>query len=252
MKRTVWITGASSGIGQAIARKLSGENYKLIISARRLERLEVLKSELIKKGTDVFVCKLDVSNKEDVFRTVKQISEKVGPIDVLINNAGLAAGLHDFQDADLEDWERMISTNVTGLLYMSKAVLGYMPKHENSHIINIDSTAGKEVYPKGNVYCATKHAVDAISKSMRIDLLKDEIKVTNVCPGMVNTEFSKVRFHGDQEKANAVYNGFTELQAEDIAECIDFCLGLPIHVCINDLVVTAKAQANSYLTLRKK
>lgn len=252
MKRTVWITGASSGIGEAIARRLSEGNYKLILSARRLKRLQSLKAELVKNGVEVLVCQLDVTNKENVFDAVKQISEQAGPIDVLINNAGLAAGLHDFQDADLEDWERMISTNVTGLLYMSKAVLKHMPKHADSHIINIDSTAGKEVYPKGNVYCATKHAVDAISKSMRIDLLKDEIKVTNVCPGMVNTEFSKVRFHGDQEKADSVYNGFTELQGEDIAECINFCLSLPAHVCINDLVVTAKAQANSYLTLRKK
>jgi len=251
MKRTVWITGASSGIGQAISEALSASDYRLILSARRLDRLQALKENLERKGGEVYIYKLDVADKESVFNTVKKASEEVGPIDVLINNAGLAAGLHDFQDALLDDWERMISTNVTGLLYMSRAVLQYMPKHANSHIINIDSTAGKEVYPKGNVYCATKHAVDAISKSMRIDLLKDEIKVTNVCPGMVNTEFSKVRFHGDQEKADAVYNGFTELQAEDIAECINFCLSLPPHVCINDLVVTAKAQANSYLTLRK-
>lgn len=251
MKRTVWITGASSGIGEAVARKLSGKDYILILSARRLERLTTLKSELEKDGTEVHISKLDVTDKTSVFNTVKEMSSNVGAIDVLVNNAGLAAGLHDFQDADLDDWERMISTNVNGLLYMSKAVLEYMPKHANSHIINIDSTAGKEVYPKGNVYCATKHAVDAISKSMRIDLLKDEIKVTNICPGMVNTEFSKVRFHGDQEKADAVYNGFTELQGEDIADCIEFCLSLPAHVCINDLVVTAKAQANSYLTLRK-
>lgn len=251
MKRTVWITGASSGIGEAVARKLSGKDYILILSARRLERLTTLKSELEKDGTEVHISKLDVTDKASVFSLVKEMSLNVGAIDVLVNNAGLAAGLHDFQDADLDDWERMISTNVNGLLYMSKAVLEYMPKHANSHIINIDSTAGKEVYPKGNVYCATKHAVDAISKSMRIDLLKDEIKVTNICPGMVNTEFSKVRFHGDQEKADAVYNGFTELQGEDIAECIEFCLSLPAHVCINDLVVTAKAQANSYLTLRK-
>lgn len=251
MKRTIWITGASSGIGQAIAEALSSSDYRLILSARRLDRLQALKENLERKGGEVYIYKLDVSDKESVFNTVKKASEEVGSIDVLINNAGLAAGLHDFQDALLDDWERMISTNVTGLLYMSRAVLQYMPKHANSHIINIDSTAGKEVYPKGNVYCATKHAVDAISKSMRIDLLKDEIKVTNVCPGMVNTEFSKVRFHGDQEKADAVYNGFTELQAEDIAECIRFCLSLPPHVCINDLVVTAKAQANSYLTLRK-
>ncbi len=251
MKRTVWVTGASSGIGRAIAKKLSGKQYNLILSARRLDRLQDLKSELELDGTQVTICKLDVTQKEQVFKAVEAISKEVGDIDVLINNAGLAAGLHDFQDADIDDWERMISTNINGLLYMSKAVLEFMPKHANSHIINIDSTAGKEVYPKGNVYCATKHAVDAISKSMRIDLLKEEIKVTNVCPGMVNTEFSKVRFHGDQDKADAVYNGFVELQGEDVAECIDFCLSLPEHVCINDLVVTAKAQANSYLTFRK-
>lgn len=251
MKRTVWITGASSGIGQAIAEKLSKEDFRLVLSARRLDKLKLIKTDLESKGKEVFIYKLDVTDKESVFNTVKTASKEIGSIDVLVNNAGLAAGMHDFQDALLDDWEKMISTNVTGLLYMSKAVLEFMPKHAHSHIINIDSTAGKEVYPKGNVYCATKHAVDAISKSMRIDLLKDEIKVTNVCPGMVNTEFSKVRFHGDEEKANAVYEGFTELQGEDIAECINFCLSLPSHVCINDMVVTAKAQANSYLTLRK-
>ena len=251
MKRTIWITGASSGIGQAIAKRVSLNHYRLILSARRLDRLETLKKQLEEQGGEVYIYQLDVSNKSKVFETVKTAYEHVGAIDVLVNNAGLAAGLHDFQDADLNDWERMISTNVSGLLYMSKAVLEYMPKQANSHIINIDSTAGKEVYPKGNVYCATKHAVDAISKSMRIDLLKDEIKVTNICPGMVNTEFSEVRFHGDKEKADAVYNGFEELQAEDVADCIDFCLSLPAHVCINDLVVTAKAQANSYITLRK-
>lgn len=251
MKRTVWITGASSGIGKAIAEKLSTEEYRLILSARRLEKLEALKADLESKGGEVYIYQLDVSDRTSVFDTVKKAHEEIGDIDVLVNNAGLAAGLDDFQDALLEDWETMISTNVTGLLYMSRAVLQYMPKQANSHIINIDSTAGKEVYPKGNVYCATKHAVDAISKSMRIDLLKEGIKVTNVCPGMVNTEFSKVRFHGDQEKADAVYEGFTELQGEDIADCIQFCLSLPEHVCINDMVVTAKAQANSYLTLRK-
>lgn len=251
MKRTVWITGASSGIGKAIAEKLSTEEYRLILSARRLEKLEALKADLESKGGEVYIYQLDVSDRTSVFGTVKKAHEEIGDIDVLVNNAGLAAGLDDFQDALLEDWETMISTNVTGLLYMSRAVLQYMPKQANSHIINIDSTAGKEVYPKGNVYCATKHAVDAISKSMRIDLLKEGIKVTNVCPGMVNTEFSKVRFHGDQEKADAVYEGFTELQGEDIADCIQFCLSLPEHVCINDMVVTAKAQANSYLTLRK-
>lgn len=251
MKRTVWITGASSGIGKAIAEKLSTEEYRLILSARRLDKLEALKADLENKGGEVYIYQLDVSDRTSVFDTVRKAHEEIGNIDVLVNNAGLAAGLDDFQDALLEDWEAMISTNVTGLLYMSRAVLQYMPKQANSHIINIDSTAGKEVYPKGNVYCATKHAVDAISKSMRIDLLKEGIKVTNVCPGMVNTEFSKVRFHGDQEKADAVYEGFTELQGEDIADCIQFCLSLPEHVCINDMVVTAKAQANSYLTLRK-
>lgn len=251
MKRNVWITGASSGIGKAIAKTLSPEKFNFIISARREDRLVELQQELEHVGATVYVYSLDITDKKAVFETVNKCAEAIGEIDILINNAGLAAGLHSFQDAELSDWEQMISTNVTGLLYMSKAVLQHMPKHKSSHIVNIDSTAGKEVYPKGNVYCATKYAVDAISKSMRIDLLEDEIKVTNICPGMVNTEFSKVRFHGDQEKADKVYLGFTELQGEDIAQCIDFCLNLPDHVCINDMVVTAKAQANSYLTLRK-
>jgi len=251
MKRNIWITGASSGIGAAIAHTLSPDLYNFILSARREDRLMELKNTLENKGATVYTFVLDVRDKANVFETVESAAKEVGNIDILINNAGLAAGLHTFQDADILDWEQMISTNVNGLLYMSKAVLPFMPKHANSHIVNIDSTAGKEVYPKGNVYCATKHAVDAISKSMRIDLLDDEIKVTNICPGMVNTEFSLVRFHGDQEKADHVYDGFDELQAEDIANCIDFCLNLPPHVCINDMVVTAKAQANSYLTKRK-
>ncbi|MGB1295783.1 MAG: SDR family NAD(P)-dependent oxidoreductase [Flavobacteriales bacterium] len=251
MKRNIWITGASSGIGAAIANTLSPDLYNFILSARREERLMELKNTLENKGATVYTYVLDVRDKANVFETVESAAKEIGNIDILVNNAGLAAGLHTFQDADILDWEQMISTNVNGLLYMSKAVLPFMPKHANSHIVNIDSTAGKEVYPKGNVYCATKHAVDAISKSMRIDLLDDEIKVTNICPGMVNTEFSLVRFHGDQEKADHVYDGFDELQAEDIANCIDFCLNLPPHVCVNDLVVTAKAQANSYLTKRK-
>lgn len=251
MKRNIWITGASSGIGAAIAHTLSPDLYNFILSARREDRLMELKNTLENKGATVYTFVLDVRDKANVFETVESAAKEVGNIDILINNAGLAAGLHTFQDADILDWEQMISTNVNGLLYMSKAVLPFMPKHANSHIVNIDSTAGKEVYPKGNVYCATKHAVDAISKSMRIDLLDDEVKVTNICPGMVNTEFSLVRFHGDQEKADHVYDGFDELQAEDIANCIDFCLNLPPHVCINDMVVTAKAQANSYLTKRK-
>ncbi|MGB0868766.1 MAG: SDR family NAD(P)-dependent oxidoreductase [Flavobacteriales bacterium] len=251
MKRNIWITGASSGIGAAIANTLSPDLYNFILSARREERLMELKNTLENKGATVYTYVLDVRDKANVFETVESAAKEIGNIDILVNNAGLAAGLHTFQDADILDWEQMISTNVNGLLYMSKAVLPFMPKHANSHIVNIDSTAGKEVYPKGNVYCATKHAVDAISKSMRIDLLDDEIKVTNICPGMVNTEFSLVRFHGDQEKADHVYDGFDELQAEDIASCIDFCLNLPPHVCVNDLVVTAKAQANSYLTKRK-
>ncbi|MCT4664396.1 MAG: SDR family NAD(P)-dependent oxidoreductase [Flavobacteriales bacterium] len=245
-KRTIWITGASSGIGQALVKTLDPNKFRFVVSARRKARLEDLKNSLPKH--DLEIIELDIRDKKAVFEAVENYGKKV---DVLVNNAGLAAGYDDFQDADLADWEQMIDTNVTGLLYMSKAILPWMPKKENAHIINIDSTAGKEVYPKGNVYCATKHAVDAISKGMRLDLVKEGIKVTNICPGMVNTEFSKVRFHGDQEKADQVYQGFKELQAEDIAQCIDFALNLPAHICINDLVVTATAQANSYITHRE-
>jgi NADP-dependent 3-hydroxy acid dehydrogenase YdfG len=245
MKRTIWITGASSGIGKALVERLSAEKYNFVLSARRIERLQTLKDAFPEK--DITIFELDVQKKDEVFAALKTFDSTV---DILVNNAGLAAGLDLFQDADLDDWDTMIDTNVRGLLYMSRAVLPYMPKHKNSHIVNIDSTAGKEVYPKGNVYCATKHAVDAISKSMRLDLLEDEIKVTNICPGMVNTEFSEVRLK-DKSAADKVYEGFEELQADDIAQCIEFALELPQHICINDLVVTAKAQANSYKTFRK-
>ncbi len=251
MSKIAWITGASSGIGRATAVELAKLNYNLILSARRLDRLESLKKELIAEyGIDVCLITLDVRNRKAVHEVCENLSDNWKDIDVLVNNAGLASGMDFFQDASLDDWEQMIDTNVKGLLYVSKGVVPYMIARNKGHVINIDSTAGKEVYPKGNVYCATKYAVDAISKGMRIDLLEHNIKVTNLCPGMVETEFSKVRFHGDEEKASKVYNGFKPLDAEDIANCIGFAVSLPEHVCINDLVVTCTAQANSMFTKR--
>ncbi len=249
MSKIAWITGASSGIGSATAIELAKLKYDLILSARRSERLEELKNSIIAEfGVDVHVLSLDVRDREAVSAACESLDERWKEIDVLVNNAGLASGLDLFQDASLDDWDQMIDTNVKGLLYVSKGVVPFMINRKKGHIINIDSTAGKEVYPKGNVYCATKYAVDAISKGMRIDLLEHAIKVTNLCPGMVETEFSKVRFHGDEEKASKVYTGYQPLVAEDIANCIGFAVSLPDHVCINDMVVTCTAQANSMFT----
>ncbi len=251
MSKIAWVTGASSGIGKATAVELASQGFNLILSARRSERLIDLENQLIKDfGINVLSLKLDVRNRNAVLEACNSLDSSWNKIDVLVNNAGLASGMDLFQDASLDDWDQMIDTNVKGLLYVSKGVVPFMIDRAKGHIINIDSTAGKEVYPKGNVYCATKYAVDAISKGMRIDLLEHNIKVTNICPGMVDTEFSKVRFHGDEAKANQVYNGFKPLVAEDIASCIGFAVGLPEHVCINDLVVTCTAQANSMFTKR--
>ncbi len=251
MSKIAWVTGASSGIGRATAVELAKLNHNLILSARRSEKLDSLRSELISEyGIKVLTLTLDVRDREAVLATCSSLDADWRDIDVLVNNAGLASGMDLFQDASLDDWDQMIDTNVKGLLYVSKGVVPYMIARNKGHIINIDSTAGKEVYPKGNVYCATKYAVDAISKGMRLDLLEHSIKVTNLCPGMVETEFSKVRFHGDESKADKVYQGFKPLVAEDIANCIGFAVSLPEHVCINDLVITCTAQANSMFTKR--
>lgn len=246
MKKTALITGASSGIGQATATRYAEAGYRLILCGRRAERLEQLKNQLQSQyQNDILLLSFDIRERAQVAHVFDSLSEDWKNIDILVNNAGLASGLEPIQDGTIDDWDLMIDTNVKGLLYVSKAVMPLMIARKQGHIINIDSTAGKEVYPNGNVYCASKHAVDAISKAMRIDLVSHGIKVTNLCPGMVETEFSIVRFHGDNGKAEKVYQGFDVLQAKDIADTIYYLSSLPKHVCINDLVITCTAQANS-------
>ncbi|MFO7938375.1 MAG: SDR family oxidoreductase [Bacteroidales bacterium] len=246
-KKIALVTGATSGIGEATARKLAQEGYHVIVTGRRKERLENLSADLTSNfNTEALPLTFDIRERSQVKQVFQDLPEKWKNIDVLINNAGLASGLHHFDEGNVDDWERMIDTNVKGLLYISRAIAPQMVTRGAGHIINIGSTAGKEVYEKGNVYCATKHAVDALTKGMRIDMLKHNIKVTSIDPGMVETEFSEVRFHGNKEKAEKVYQGFTPLHAEDIAETIAFVLSRPEHVCLNDIVMTATRQANSF------
>ena len=252
MKKTVFITGASSGFGKACAEKFASAGYNLIINARRADRLHELEKTLYEEyGGKILSLAFDVQDKEAVNTAIHQLPAEWHNIDILINNAGLALGRDFFEEADMQDWETMIDTNVKGLLYVSRAVLPFMVKRQKGHIINIGSTAGKEVYDKGNIYCASKHAVDAISKAMRIDLLRHNLKVTAVHPGAADTEFSIVRFKGDKTKANAVYDGFQPLSAADVADAVFYCASLPDHVCINDLVMTSLQQANSFYFKRK-
>ncbi|MCA0428286.1 MAG: SDR family NAD(P)-dependent oxidoreductase [Bacteroidetes bacterium] len=238
-----FISGASSGIGMAIARKFASEGINLIISARREERLQALADELKSKfGIAVHTLVLDVRNREDVLQQIGQLPAALQNIDILINNAGLASGLGPMHEGDIDDWEKMIDTNVKGLLYVSRAIAPLMKVREKGLIINIGSIAGKEVYANGNVYCATKHAVDALSKAMRIELSAFGVKVGQICPGAVETEFSVVRFHGDKERADKVYEGFDNLLAEDIADAAWFMASRPAHVNINDMVIMPTAQ----------
>mgnify|MGYP006199764131 FL=1 len=245
MSKIILVTGASSGFGKAIATKFAAGGWNVIITGRRKEKLEVLAKALeANYGIKTLSLIFDVQDKKAVFDNLENLPAEWQAINILVNNAGLALGRDSFENANLEDWETMIDTNVKGLLYASKAVLPMLIK-EKGHIINIGSTAGKEVYKDGNVYCASKHAVDAISKAQRIDLLQYQIKVTAIHPGAADTEFSVVRFKGDAEKAKAVYTGYTPLMAEDIADTVWYVANTPAHVCINDLVITCTAQANS-------
>lgn len=247
--KTVLITGATAGIGEAIANIFAANNYRLILTGRRAERLTALKNKL---DTEVLTLCFDVRNYEEVEKHLGNLPENWQEIDILINNAGLAAGLSNIQTGKLDDWERMIDTNVKGLLYVTRTIAPKMiAAGKGGHIINISSIAGKEVYPNGNVYCATKHAVDALSKAMRIDLLPHQIKVTNIAPGMVETEFSLVRFDGDSEKAANVYKGFEPLHPEDVAETVYFAATRPPHVCLNDILIMPTAQAAATIVNRK-
>ena len=246
MNKTVFITGATSGIGQACAEKFAQNNFNIIITGRREALLKKAKVEIEDKfAVNVKTLCFDVQNKEAVFNAIAELDENLS-VDILINNAGLALGRDPFDEADITDWETMMNTNVNGLLYVSRALLPFIKKSKG-HIINLGSVAGKEVYENGNVYCASKYAVDAISQAMRIDLLKHNIKVTSVNPGAVETEFSIVRFKGDEKKAEAAYKSYIPLTANDIADTIFYCANLPSHVCINDLTITCLQQANTYL-----
>lgn len=252
MENIVFITGATSGFGKAIATKFAASGHDLIITGRRQERLEELQRELCSKYNNaVLTLCFDVQDRNAVKEKIEGLTEEWQRIGILVNNAGLAAGRDYFDEASLDDWDTMIDTNVKGLLYVTKAILPYMIKNSNGlnaagHIINIGSTAGKEVYEKGNAYCATKYAVNALSQAMRIDLLRHRIKVTAIHPGAAETEFSMVRFKGNKELADKIYEGYTPLSAEDVANVVHFCTTVPEHVVINDLVLTSLAQANSF------
>jgi 3-hydroxy acid dehydrogenase/malonic semialdehyde reductase len=252
MNKIVLITGATSGFGKACAYKFAANNYDVIITGRRKEKLDELKTDLEKKfGVKILSLIFDVQKKEEVFSAIENLSGDWQKIDVLINNAGLALGRDFFEDADIDDWETMLDTNVKGLLYVSKAVLPFMIKNKKGHIINMGSVAAKVAYEKGNVYCASKAAVETISETMRIDLLRHGIKITAIHPGAAETEFSDVRFKGNKELAKNVYEGYEPLHAEDIADTIFYCATLPPHVCINDLVITCTAQADSIYFYKK-
>lgn len=246
MNRIVFITGATSGFGEACAYKFAQNNYNLILNGRRVERLQQLKKNLEEKHK--VSCRLlpfDVQNQEAVFDSVYSLPEQWKQIDVLVNNAGLALGRGLFHEAEISDWNTMIDTNVKGLLYVSKAVIPFMVQRKNGQIINVGSIAGKDAYPGGNTYCGTKAAVDMISNAMRIDLLSHHIKVTAIHPGAAETEFSLVRFKGAEEVAKKVYEGFQPLNAQDVADVIFYTASLPPHVCINEIVVTCTQQATT-------
>lgn len=247
--KTALITGATSGIGRATALEFAKHGIRLILCGRRKERLDNLQI-LLSKQTDVLTLNFDVRDKAEVFKSIESLPESFKRIDILINNAGNAHGLDPIQDGNIEDWDAMLDINVKGLLYVSKAVIPQMTKRQSGHIINIGSSAGREVYPKGNVYCASKHAVAAINDGMRIDLNPFGIKVSSINPGLVETEFSKVRFKGGTV-ADSVYKGYKALQPEDIAEIIYFAITRPQHVNIADLLVFPTAQANS-VTVKKE
>lgn len=242
----ILITGATAGFGEATARMFAENNWNLIITGRRAERLAQLKSELAHFPIAIETLCFDVRDERQVNEAIQSLSETVkNNIQILVNNAGLAVGRSPIADGLTDDWNRMIDTNIKGLLYVTKAVVPILQKNGSGHIVNLGSIAGKEVYAGGNVYCATKHAVDALSRSMRIDLVNDGIKVTNIAPGAAETEFSLVRFKGDEQTAKSVYDGFDPLQAIDIADAIYYVCTRPKHVTINDLVIMPTAQASS-------
>jgi NADP-dependent 3-hydroxy acid dehydrogenase YdfG len=251
MGKHIIITGATSGFGKAIAEKFALAKNKLWLTGRRENRLLELKNNLEESGVSIEIAAFDVREKDQVTAFAEAVKNSWGQVDILINNAGLAMGAGTIDEGDTEDWDAMIDTNVKGLLYMTRAIAPLMRQQKKGHIINIGSTAGKVVYQGGNVYCATKFAVDALSQTMRIDLLPHHIKVTSINPGMAETEFSLVRYKGDEIKAKQVYDGYLPLAASDIADIVSYCTNLPEHVCINDLTVTCTQQANSIYKIKE-
>ena len=242
--KTIFITGATSGIGLAIAKKMANSQNQLILCGRRQKKLDEI-SKKLSAITNVLTLCFDISEKKEVTKLLENLPKEYNSIDILINNAGNAHGLYKIQDGSLEDWDNMVDSNIKGLLYVSRVIIPKMIKKGSGHIINIGSLAGREVYEKGNIYCATKHAVNAISKAMRIDLNKTGIKVSEVNPGLVETDFSSVRFKGDSDRAEKVYQGYKALQADDIADIIEFVINRPNHVNIADILVLPQAQATS-------
>ena len=249
MKKIVLITGATSGIGKATAILLAKNGYRLILTGRRKERLEELKKEI---SGEIYTLCFDVTKSEEVENALKSLPSEWENIDVLINNAGKAIGMDELASGDITEWGKMIDTNIKGLLYVTRLILPGMKERKSGHVVNLSSIAGKETYPGGSIYCATKHAVNAISDSMRVELLPYSIKVSTISPGAVETEFSVVRFRGDRKKADNVYKGLTPLYANDIAECIYFIISRPKNVTIADIKVLAGAQASARDFYRKE
>lgn len=245
MSNTVLITGATAGIGEATARLLAKNGFNLIVNGRRAERLEALKQELSATGAQIHCAPCDIRDRVAVTKMMDDLPDAFRQVDVLINNAGLAIGRSLIQDGNPDDWDQMIDTNIRALLFMTHLIMPQMIARNSGHIVNIGSIAGKEVYQNGNVYCMTKHAVDAITKAMRIDLLPHNIKVTGIHPGNVETEFAYVRYKGDADKAKKTYESYTPLIGDDVAEAILFALTRPAHVCVNDLIIVPTAQANT-------
>ena len=252
MRKIALVTGATAGIGMAVAEILAKNGYNLIITGRRKELLDELKNELgVKHKSDVLALNFDIRDRQQTEDAIDNLPKSWENIDTLINNAGLSLGLTPIQEGLVDDWDQMIDTNIKGLLYITRKVAPLMVKRGGGHIVNISSIAAKEVYEGGNVYCATKHAVDALTKGMRIDLVRHSVKVTSISPGMVETEFSMVRFKGDEARANKVYEGLMPLNADDVAEAVWFALSRPAHVNINDMLIMPTAQANITTVVRK-
>ena len=252
MKKYILITGATAGFGEATAELFAANGWNLIVTGRREERLAALKNKLKNATNEIITLCFDVRDEAAVNLAINGLSDEVkGNLAILVNNAGLAVGRGPIDSGLTDDWNRMIDTNIKGLLYVTRAVAPILKKNGSGHIVNLGSIAGKEVYQGGNVYCGTKHAVDALSRSMRIDLVHDNIKVTNIAPGAAETEFSMVRFKGDEAIANAVYNGFDPLVAADIADAIHYVCTRPAHVTINDLVIMPTAQASATVFHKK-